>query len=385
MLDTAQTVAKHVASRAGFEKPRVAVVLGSGLGEIADSVKLPLVIPYANLPGFPVSGVSGHAGRMVLGRLGGLPVVVMQGRVHLYEGMRHDDIKTFVRTLKHLGCETIFVTNAAGSLRRDMAPGSLMMVNDHINLIPGNPLIGPNDDAYGDRFPTLEDAYDPDLRDRLTRAAERLDIKLRDGVYVGCLGPSFETPAEIRAYARLGGDAVGIVAEPGQRPLRGALGVLAEPHEGLGGGFRHGEGPSREARAFFFRRKRSKKTLSVSGVVVIVSAESSTKMRVGKAARIAFQSGTDPMRFGMSSTLVLGVTTLRICSTLGTYRPISTSQNTGRAPTWTIGATVVANPPSSLTGSCHTSTSMPRPGAGAGFGSRVSPGRGSGPSTRNIR
>ena len=182
MLDTAQTVAKHVASRAGFEKPRVAVVLGSGLGEIADSVKLPLVIPYANLPGFPVSGVSGHAGRMVLGRLGGLPVVVMQGRVHLYEGMRHDDIKTFVRTLKRLGCETIFVTNAAGSLRRDMAPGSLMMVNDHINLIPGNPLIGPNDDAYGDRFPTLENAYDPDLRDRLTRAAERLDIKLRDGV-----------------------------------------------------------------------------------------------------------------------------------------------------------------------------------------------------------
>jgi xanthosine phosphorylase len=246
MLDTAQTVAKQVASRAGFEKPRVAVVLGSGLGEIADSVKLPLVIPYANLPGFPVSGVSGHAGRMVLGRLGGLPVVVMQGRVHLYEGMRHDDIKTFVRTLKHLGCETIFVTNAAGSLRRDMAPGSLMMVNDHINLIPGNPLIGPNDDAYGDRFPTLEDAYDPDLRDRLTRAAERLDIKLRDGVYVGCLGPSFETPAEIRAYARLGGDAVGMSTVPEVIVARhcglrvAALSVITNFAAGLGDSAPHG-------------------------------------------------------------------------------------------------------------------------------------------------
>ncbi len=213
-VDTAQSVAKQVASRAEFEKPRVAVVLGSGLGEIADAVKLPLVIPYANLPGFPVSSVSGHAGRMVLGRLGGVPVVVMQGRVHLYEGMRHDDIKIFVRTLKRLGCETMVVTNAAGGMRRDLGPGSLMMVSDHINMIPGNPLIGPNDDTYGDRFPSLENAYDPELRDRLRRAAGRLGIRLLEGVYVGYLGPSFETPAEIRAFAHLGGDAVGMSTVP---------------------------------------------------------------------------------------------------------------------------------------------------------------------------
>ena len=242
MTDTAQIVATEIAARAGFERPKVAVILGSGLGDIAGAVKTPLVIPYADLPGFPVSGVSGHAGRMVLGRLGGVPVVVMQGRVHLYEGMRHDDIKIFVRTLKRLGCESLFVTNAAGGLRRDLGPGSLMMVNDHINLIPGNPLIGPNDDAYGDRFPTLEDAYDPELRDRMRRAADRLGIKLQEGVYVGCLGPSFETPAEIRAYARLGGDAVGMSTVPEVIVARhcglrvAALSVITNFAAGLGEG-----------------------------------------------------------------------------------------------------------------------------------------------------
>jgi len=245
-VDTAQSVAEQVASRAGFEKPRVAVVLGSGLGEIADAVKLPLVIPYANLPGFPVSGVSGHAGRMVLGRLGGVPVVVMQGRVHLYEGMRHDDIKIFVRTLKRLGCETMVVTNAAGGMRRDLGPGSLMMVSDHINMIPGNPLIGPNDDTYGDRFPSLENAYDPELRDRLRRAADRLGIRLQEGIYVGYLGPSFETPAEIRAYARLGGDAVGMSTVPEAIVARhcglrvAGLSVITNFAAGLGDSAPHG-------------------------------------------------------------------------------------------------------------------------------------------------
>lgn len=214
MMDIARQVAARVASLAPGATPRVGIVLGSGLGGIADSVQDARVIPYSDLPGFPVSGVVGHAGRMVLGRLGGVAVVVMQGRVHLYEGMRHDDIKTFVRTLKCLGCETMFVTNAAGAMRRDMPPGSLMMVADHINLIPGNPLIGPNDDAYGPRFPTLEDAYDPALRDLLRRAADRLGLTLHEGVYVGYLGPSFETPAEIRAFARLGGDAVGMSTVP---------------------------------------------------------------------------------------------------------------------------------------------------------------------------
>lgn len=246
MTDIAQNVATRIAASTGFEKPRVGIVLGSGLGDIANEVKTPLVIPYSNLPGFPVSGVSGHAGRMVLGRLGGVPVVVMQGRVHLYEGMRHDDIKVFVRTLKRLGCESVFITNAAGGLRRDLPPGSLMMVNDHINLIPGNPLIGPNDDAYGDRFPTLEDAYDPELRDRMRRAADRLGITLHEGVYVGVLGPSFETPAEIRAYARLGGDAVGMSTVPEVIVARhcglrvAALSVITNFAAGLGDSAPHG-------------------------------------------------------------------------------------------------------------------------------------------------
>jgi xanthosine phosphorylase len=245
MADIPQTIATQIASRR-LETPRVAVVLGSGLGGIAGSVQNPTVIPYADLPGFPVGGVSGHAGRMVLGRLGTVPVVVMQGRVHLYEGMRHDDIKTFVRTLKRLGCEAVLITNAAGGLRRDLPPGSLMMVNDHINLIPGNPLIGPNDDAYGDRFPTLEDAYDPELRDRMRRAADRLGIRLHEGVYVGCLGPSFETPAEIRAYARLGGDAVGMSTVPEVIVARhcglrvAALSVITNFAAGLGDSAPHG-------------------------------------------------------------------------------------------------------------------------------------------------
>lgn len=214
MNDIPQQVAARVAARVPGFTPKVGIVLGSGLGGLADQVEKPTVIPYGELPGFPVSGVVGHAGRMVLGRLGGVPVVTMQGRVHLYEGMRHDDIKVFVRTLKRLGCETMFVTNAAGGMRRDMPPGSLMMVADHINMIPGNPLIGPNDDAYGPRFPTLEGAYDPALRDLLRGAADRLKIKLHEGVYVGYLGPSFETPAEIRAFVGLGGDAVGMSTVP---------------------------------------------------------------------------------------------------------------------------------------------------------------------------
>lgn len=240
MIDVAQQVAVRVASRVPGVAPRVGIVLGSGLGGIADGVENATAIPYSEMPGFPVSGVAGHAGRMVLGRLGGVPVAVMQGRVHLYEGMRHDDIKIFVRSLKRLGCETLFVTNAAGALRRDMPPGSLMMVVDHINFIPGNPLIGPNDDAYGPRFPTLEDAYDPALRDQVRRAADRLGIRLHEGIYVGCLGPSFETPAEIRAYARLGGDAVGMSTVPEAIVARhcglrvAALSVITNFAAGLG-------------------------------------------------------------------------------------------------------------------------------------------------------
>lgn len=214
MTDAALETANRVKALAPGAAPRIGVILGSGLGAVADQVEKPVHIRYADLPSFPQSSVAGHAGKMVLGGLGGASVVVMQGRVHLYEGMRHDDIKVFVRTLKRLGCDAVLITNAAGSLRREMGPGSLMAVTDHISFIPGNPLIGPNDDAYGPRFPALEDAYDPALRALLQRAAKRLNVNLAEGVYAGCLGPSFETPAEIRAYAKLGADAVGMSTVP---------------------------------------------------------------------------------------------------------------------------------------------------------------------------
>lgn len=255
MSDIAQRAAAHVASRVPDIAPRVGIVLGSGLGDIAEGVADAMVVPYGDIPGFPVSSVAGHAGRMVLGRLGGVPVAAMQGRVHLYEGMRHDQIKIFVRTLRRLGCEALLVTNAAGALRRDMPPGSLMMVVDHINLIPGNPLIGPNDDDYGPRFPTLEDAYDPALRDLLRGAADRLQIRLHEGVYVGCLGPSFETPAEIRAYARLGGDAVGMSTVPEAIVARhcglrvAAVSVITNFAAGLGGAHGHDETLAQAAQA----------------------------------------------------------------------------------------------------------------------------------------
>lgn len=206
--------AKSIQARAAGFKPRVGLVLGSGLGPIAAGIADANTIPYAEIAGFPVTTVSGHAGRLVLGRLGGVAVACLEGRVHLYEGRPFVAIKTFVRTLKLIGCETVLLTNAAGAVRRGMPPGSLMMVTDHINFLPGNPLIGPNDDEFGPRFPAMNEVYDPALRALLRRAASRLGIALHEGVYLGCLGPSLETPAEIRAFASLGADAVGMSTVP---------------------------------------------------------------------------------------------------------------------------------------------------------------------------
>jgi xanthosine phosphorylase len=138
----------------------------------------------------------------------------MQGRVHFYEGMQPRDLRGFVRTLKRIGCDALLITNAAGSLRPGIGPGSLMAITDHINLMGVNPLAGPNDDSYGPRFPPMDDAYDPALRALLRKAAERLGLTLHEGVYLACLGPSFETPAEIRAFAALGADAVGMSTVP---------------------------------------------------------------------------------------------------------------------------------------------------------------------------
>lgn len=191
-------------------RPRVGMILGSGLGGVADAIEGAMSIAYGELPGFTVGKVSGHAGRLILGRLAGMPVACLSGRAHIYEGATPQALRVPVRTLKKIGCDTLIVTNAAGGCRRDMAPGSLMLISDHINMTGVSPLIGPNDDAVGPRFFSLEDAYDPALRVRLTDLAGRLGVPVREGVYLAYLGPNYETPAEIRAFASWGADAVGM-------------------------------------------------------------------------------------------------------------------------------------------------------------------------------
>jgi purine-nucleoside phosphorylase len=198
-----------LAQRAGGPV-RVGVVLGSGLGAVAEAVSEPVIVGYDELPGFPRPSVEGHAGRAVLGRVGGVEVAVLQGRAHLYEGGEHEALRAPVRALKEAGAEIVLLTNAAGSLRPEVGPGRLMAITDHINLTGTNVLIGPNDPAIGPRFPPLRDAYDPVLLHELHTAARELEIDLVEGVYLAVSGPSFETPAEIRAFRGLGADAVGM-------------------------------------------------------------------------------------------------------------------------------------------------------------------------------
>jgi xanthosine phosphorylase len=206
---TYRDAAAALTDRAGFE-PRVGVVLGSGLGAVAEAVQNPVVIPYGELPGFPKPSVEGHGGKAVAGRIGDVPVVVLQGRAHLYEGIDHDLVRTPVRALRAAGAEILVLTNAAGSLRPELGPGKLMLITDHINLSGVNVLTGPNANELGDRFTSLRDAYDPELGDGLREAAGELGIELAEGVYLAVSGPSFETPAEIRAFRTMGADAVGM-------------------------------------------------------------------------------------------------------------------------------------------------------------------------------
>jgi len=201
--DAAAVLTRHL-------RPRVGIVLGSGLGAVADAVQDATTVGYEELPGFPRPGVAGHAGKAVLGHLAGLPVAVLMGRAHFYEGGDPVQRVTPVRALHAAGAEVLVLTNAAGSLRPDLGPGRLMAISDHINFTGYNPLIGPNDESLGPRFPTLRDAYDPQLRGEMHAAARELGIDLGEGVYLAVSGPSFETPAEIRAFATLGADAVGM-------------------------------------------------------------------------------------------------------------------------------------------------------------------------------
>jgi xanthosine phosphorylase len=213
MTADADKAATVIQDRIGDAKPSVGVILGSGLGELGNGITDVTNISYKDLPGFPQLGVEGHAGNLLIGTLGDATVACLQGRAHSYEG----NIKamvTPVRTLQRIGCKVLFATNAAGGLIADRAPGSLMAISDHINLQPGNPLTGPNDDAFGPRFPNMVDAYDPALRALLLITAKDLGITLYQGIYAGYLGPNFETPAEIRAFRTMGADAVGMSTVP---------------------------------------------------------------------------------------------------------------------------------------------------------------------------
>lgn len=194
--------------------PRVAIVLGSGLGGLADAIANAVSIPYRDLPGFPVSTVVGHAGELVCGHLGGVPVLCMKGRSHFYEGKGAAVMTSAIRTFKAIGCESLLLTCAAGSLRSDAGPGSLVALSDHINLLPGNPLIGPNDDHFGPRFMSMANAYDAVLRQTVRQSAQALGIRWHEGVYLATSGPSFETPAEIRMMRTLGADVVGMSTVP---------------------------------------------------------------------------------------------------------------------------------------------------------------------------
>lgn len=191
--------------------PQFAVVLGSGLASFAEEVTPVASLDYARLPGFPIPAVGGHRGRLILGHIGPSAVAVLQGRVHYYEQQRIDAMKVPIRTLRRLGCENIVLTNAAGSIRPDMPAGSVMAISDHINFTAMSPLFGETDDK---RFVDMTEAYDAGLRRQLHAAALRCGVVLHEGIYIWFAGPSFETPAEIRAAARLGADAVGMSTVP---------------------------------------------------------------------------------------------------------------------------------------------------------------------------
>lgn len=200
---------KSVRKKVDF-RPRLALVLGSGLGDYGESIQVEAVVDYHEIEGFPVSTVPGHKGRFLFGYVGGMPVVVMQGRVHYYEGYAMEDVVLPIRLMKMLGAEILFLTNAAGGLNYDFAPGDFMMITDQIaNFVP-SPLIGENIDELGPRFCDMSEIYDKDLRQIIREAAGKLGIPLREGVYVQLTGPNFETPHEVKMCRILGGDAVGM-------------------------------------------------------------------------------------------------------------------------------------------------------------------------------
>ena len=229
--------ADYIKQQLGGRKPLVGIILGSGLGRLATAVEDPLIIPYKTIPGFPVSAAVGHKGNFIIGTLGGKEVIMMQGRIHYYEGYSMDDVTLPTRVMKVVGIKYLFVSNAAGGVNYDYKIGDLVILKDHINLQP-NPLIGPNMDDFGPRFPDMTRPYDPDLIAKAEKIAADMGVKVHKGVYFGGTGPTYETPSEYKYIRIIGGDVTGmstipevITARHSDIPVFGMSVVTNEAHD----------------------------------------------------------------------------------------------------------------------------------------------------------
>ena len=236
-VEKIMAAAEYIAAKLEGKKPFAGIVLGSGLGKLADKIENQIVIPYKEIPGFPVSTAVGHKGNLIAGDLGGKFVVAMQGRFHYYEGYSMEQVTLPIRVMKVLGIQYLFVSNAAGGVNFDFKVGDLMVITDHISHLP-NPLIGPNMDEFGPRFPDMTRPYDPKLRRMAFEIAAGLGYELKSGVYSASTGPTYETPAEYKYYRLVGADAVGmstipevIVARHSDIPVFGMSVITNEAHD----------------------------------------------------------------------------------------------------------------------------------------------------------
>lgn len=236
-IERINVAADFLKERTGGFRPLVGIVLGSGLGALADQIENPIVVSYKDIPGFPVSTATGHKGNFIFGDLGGKKVVAMQGRFHYYEGYTMEQVTLPIRVMRVLGIEYLFVSNAAGGVNYDFKVGDLMIITDHINHLP-NPLIGPNMSEFGTRFPDMTRPYDKGLRAKARELASEMGIELKEGVYFAGTGPSYETPAEYKYFRLIGADAVGmstipevIVARHCDIPVFGMSVITNEAHD----------------------------------------------------------------------------------------------------------------------------------------------------------
>jgi len=213
LYERAEHAARIIRSRISVE-PRIAIVLGSGLGGFADDFDEAVAIPYEDIPGFVRSTAQGHAGRLVIGKVESIPVLAMQGRVHYYEGYSLEEVTFAVRVFKLLDIKTLVLTNAAGGINVQLTQGALMVISDHVNLMGVNPLRGPNDERFGPRFPDMSTVYSPELQELVIEEAKAINVEVRRGIYGALSGPSYETPAEIHLLRALGADAVGMSTVP---------------------------------------------------------------------------------------------------------------------------------------------------------------------------